>query len=288
MSPKTLALGDRMKIYEKELNINIEPHESFIVRLDGKNFSRFTKGFQKPFDGMFIRTMCLTMHDLVKKFEAQTGYTHSDEITLVFDNAIPDGEQINNDIHKYCHMYNGRTQKILSIMASYCSVKFNHHLNILLNEYDGEYAYKQNFIDIIKSNEQIFDARIMKFNGVDNYEILNHQLWRSVHDCERNAIQSYAHTHFGSSKIMNKHCGEMKDLLLSEKGINWDDVPLYLKHGIYCKKILVEKKIGNESIIRSQYMFKMFKICFSDENLNMLLSKYWDDNCCEVKLDEII
>jgi len=46
-------LGDRMKEYESSVKINIESDNPFLVRLDGKNFSKFTKGFKKPFDSNF-------------------------------------------------------------------------------------------------------------------------------------------------------------------------------------------------------------------------------------------
>jgi tRNA(His) 5'-end guanylyltransferase len=283
----TQTLGDRMKTYEKKFNENIQPNESFIVRLDGKNFSKFTKGFQKPFDDMFIKTMCLTMKDLVKKFDAQTGYTHSDEITLIF-NKVMFNENENEDDKIRCHAHNGRIQKIISLAASYCSIKFNHHLNTLMNEYVGSYVYKDTFIGIIKNNEQIFDARVIIFNEKNEYEIVNHQIWRSVQDCERNAILGYAHTIFGHKKIMNKHCGELKDMLLAEKNINWDNISIYLRHGVYCKKMLVEKKINeNESVTRAEYIFKTFKISFSDDNLNMLLFKYWNDNVDEFDLNTL-
>lgn len=78
-------LGDRMKKYEAHMDLRILPCESFVVRLDGRSFSKFTKKFFKPFDIIFVKAMCKTMIDLVEEFDAQTGYTHSDEITLIFN-----------------------------------------------------------------------------------------------------------------------------------------------------------------------------------------------------------
>lgn len=279
-------LGDRIKTYEKEFNDNINPDEYFIIRLDGKNFSKFTKGFYKPFDPMFKKAMCMTVYDLIKKFDAQTGYTHSDEITLIFDKAIPSDENT-NDKHIYCHIYNGRVQKLISLTASYCTVRFNHNLNVLMDTYDGKQKYNDNFVELVKQNEQIFDARILKFEETTKHEILNHQIWRSVHDCERNAVQSYAYCHVGHKNIMNKHCGEMKEMLL-EKNIDWNNIPIYIKHGIYCKKMLVEKEINGNVVTRAEYIFKMFKISFSEKNIEMLLSKYWTDTDNQIKLNEII
>ena len=154
-------LGDRMKQYESEMDLRIKPYESFVIRLDGRSFSKFTKGFSKPFDINFIKVMSMTMGDLVKKFEAQTGYTHSDEITLIFaprcskeefdlldnlvDNLInnstnnstqcakiqPVESVQQNQQNQYTqakiissHPFDGRVQKLLSLTSSYCSVNY--------------------------------------------------------------------------------------------------------------------------------------------------------------------
>jgi len=42
-----LSLGDRMKSYEND--IKIPSYLPFIVRFDGKCFSKFTKGLKKTF-----------------------------------------------------------------------------------------------------------------------------------------------------------------------------------------------------------------------------------------------
>ena len=87
--------------------------------------------------------------------------------------------------------------------------------------------------------------------------------------------------------MMNKNSLELIQLL-EEKGINWiSDVPTFVKHGIYCKKILVEKNINGIVCSRAEYVFKQFKINFSQENLDMLINKYWDNNENSIDLDLI-
>ena len=251
---KDIISEELIKISEKSNNKKI------IFRLDGKTFSKFTKRFLKPFDLIFVKTMALTTLDLIKYFDGETGYTHSDEITLIFNNLLEEN-----------------IQKILTLISSYCSVRFNYHLVKLINETDS--IYDDNFIELINSYEQIFDARIIMFSEENIHEILNHQIWRSVHDCCRNAISTYAYTHFGSKKIMNKNCSQMI-AMLAEIGINWeDDIPIFIKHGLYCKRFL----IGTES----EYIFKEFKINFSVENLEMLLNKYWTNTDNSILLNEL-
>lgn len=282
---KNLKLGDRIKQYENfiDYKLIIKPTDSYVVRLDGRCFSKFTKKFYKPFDIVFIKTMCLTMRDLVKEFDAQTGYTHSDEITLIFcakctEEEKKELEETKKDDKIQQHMFRGRIQKILSLISSYCSVRFNYNLNNLIKTIKTNYDSK--FVELIGSYSQMFDGRIMIFNQELKYEILNHQIWRSILDCERNAISTYAHTFFGPKKILNKSGKEMIQIMKQEKNFDWNDltqVPIFIKHGIYCKKNLIEKEVDGQKILRSEYIFKQFKINFSESNLNLLLSKYWND-----------
>ncbi len=314
-------LGDRMKKYENSIDskITIQPTESFVVRLDGRSFSKFTHKFTKPFDIVFIKAMGKTMIDLVDEFEAQTGYTHSDEITLIFNQKCTEKEEFEyleskvtaelevktessdevkmeskaeseNDSDQNPnpnpdskpklkklpnHMFNGRIQKILSLTSSFCSVRFNYHLEKLIEPISA--GYDANFIDLIKSHKQMFDSRLLIFSESVKHEILNHQIWRSVHDCERNAISTYAYTYFGPKKIMNKNCKEMIGMLNDEQKINWDsDIPLFIKHGIYCKKNIIEKENDGKIVLRHNYTCREFKITFNQDNLEMLFNKYWN------------
>lgn len=52
-------LGTRLKnLYEKpEESRRFTPMLPVIVRLDGKNFSRFTRGMNRPYDERLVRVM---------------------------------------------------------------------------------------------------------------------------------------------------------------------------------------------------------------------------------------
>ena len=78
------SLGTRLKGYEKEFESVIDPRDFIICRIDGHKFSKYTKGMKKPFDDILSNTMEETTKNLVEKFGAVTGYTQSDEISLVF------------------------------------------------------------------------------------------------------------------------------------------------------------------------------------------------------------
>ncbi len=272
-----MNLDDRMKMYENQAlppKGKIDSSEYFIIRLDGSSFSNFTSGFAKPFDPLFIKAMCKTTGDLLLKFGCKTAYTHSDEITLIFSRQNPTDptQQI-----QPTHLFDGRIQKLLSLTAGYCSTRFNYHLVTELAKLPT-HNYKKTFVDRINRCEQMFDARVIRFVETTKHEIINHQIWRSVYDCERNAIQSYAHHHFGHKKINGVSCEQMK-LMLESISINWSDIPTYLKHGFYCKKKLTHKETPEGKVFtRGEVEFKTLKIEFSKEILDIILDKYWPDD----------
>lgn len=267
MNDTNLNLDDRMKHYESQYNIHIPANYYFLIRLDGISFSKFTSGFQKPFDELFIKAMTMTVEDLMNKFNnIVTGYCHSDEITLIFNKC--------ND--KQTHLYNGRIQKLTSVVAGYCSTRFNFNLLQIFSHLtvDKRKNYTDKFITLINLCEQCFDARILSFENIG--EITNHQIWRSVHDCERNAINTFAYTEFGHKKLQGISCENMIKML-EEVNIYWNDVPQYIKHGIYCKKILVDKITAYGICKRNEIIKKSFKIEYSDDMNQLLINKYWSD-----------
>ena len=55
---------------------------------------------------------------------------------------------------------------------------------------------------------------------------------------------------------------------------------MFIKHGIYCKKILYPPD-------QTQHSRHQFKIHFSPENLDMLLNKYWDNDDLKMDIDNL-
>mgnify|MGYP002789559015 CR=1 FL=1 len=98
-----MTIAERMKMYEfntKQIS-NIPPYLPFVIRLDGKSFSKYTSNLIKPVDELFRRSM----NDCLLEFQAKTGYTHSDEITLVFSPMCSKDEFLKNN--KLSHIYRG-------------------------------------------------------------------------------------------------------------------------------------------------------------------------------------
>lgn len=78
------------------------------------------------------RAMINATADLVAYFSCTSGFTQSDEITLLFPAPVtPEDlelEEKNPNQLKKSAPFNGRVQKITSLAAGYCSVRFNYHL----------------------------------------------------------------------------------------------------------------------------------------------------------------
>ena len=73
----------------------------------------------------------------------------------------------------------------------------------------------------------MFDSRV--FN-VPLHEVVNNLIWRQQ-DAERNSIQGLAQSLFSHREIEGLSCNELQDKMFTEKGVNWNDLPVHLKRG---------------------------------------------------------
>ena len=202
--------GNRMKVYEHVANKDVLiPNLPVIVRLDGNNFSKFTKGLERPYDEKFSNLMQETTKFLVEYFnKCIVGYTQSDEITLVFYNTYNDPVE-----------FSGRIQKLCSIIASKCTCFFALKALEILPE-------KNIGVD----NFPVFDCRI--WNVPNWIEASNTILWREV-DATKNSIQMAAQTHLPKNRVHGIKNNEVQKILLEEADINWNDYPDSFKKGTY-------------------------------------------------------
>ena len=117
MNDKTDKFGDRMKMYESVPKTNLMKRTPVIIRLDGKAFHTFTRGFVKPFDEILIKTMQETTKYVCENIQGCVlGYTQSDEISLV----LVDYQRFETSA-----WFDNRLEKICSVGASMASRFFN-------------------------------------------------------------------------------------------------------------------------------------------------------------------
>ena len=110
-------LGTRMKEYESVSKNFLTRRVPVIIRVDGKAFHTFTKGFVKPFDVVLMKTMQDTMKYLCENIQGCVlGYCQSDEITLVLTDYADIGT---------CAWFDYNVQKICSVVSSMATLEFN-------------------------------------------------------------------------------------------------------------------------------------------------------------------
>jgi tRNA(His) 5'-end guanylyltransferase len=203
-----------------------------IIRLDGKAFHTFTRGFEKPFDGVLSNTMQKTMEYLCKNVEGCVlGYTQSDEISLL----LVDYKNLNTEA-----WFNYAVQKCVSIVASMATFAFNKYFPQIIREHLGEFFEDidsdedEKYLDVLdKAMERgaMFDARI--FN-IPKEEVVNYFVWRQ-NDCIRNAVNSIGQKYFSNKVLLHKSTADIKNML-SDNGISVDSYDEKYMNGLICMK----------------------------------------------------
>lgn len=245
------ALGDRMKnYYEAVPKTFLMRRTPVILRLDGKSFHSFTRGFKKPFDNILIKTMQDTMKYLCENIQGCVlGYTQSDEITLV----LVDYFKIDTDA-----WFGYNVQKVVSVSASMATLSFNNAFKRYVSELipmDLSNSSKEdikyyNALDKAILKGAFFDSRC--FN-IPKEEVNNCLLWRQQ-DATRNSIQALAQSLYPHKQIEGIDTKKLQDKMFTEKGINWNDLETTKKRGSCCIKIPTEIITPNgEKVIRNKW-----------------------------------
>jgi tRNA(His) 5'-end guanylyltransferase len=220
--------GTRIKQYETECETYLDDQKWAIVRIDGHGFSKWTKGFDKPFDALLTKLMSETSRLLMDEFHAVASYSQSDEITLIFEPAkLVDVKGKNRFI------YAGRVQKLTSLMASFSAMTFNRLLQDIIDATPDIMS-----IDLYKSKVgyAYFDARV--FQVPTECEAYNSFLWRT-NDCERNSKNVFAQNILSHKQCQNKTSNELVEIC-KELGFDWNLLPDRYKFGVLWKKGTME------------------------------------------------
>jgi tRNA(His) 5'-end guanylyltransferase len=212
------TLGDRMKSYEQPTTSRKAfKGQPIIARLDGKSFHTFCKGLKRPFDERLSQLMVIVMKELVDRYQAVVGYTQSDEITLMWYTAA-DSQQD--------YPFDGRIQKLESLLAAFATAVFNKHLAEFLPE-------KADLLPI-------FDCRA--FVVPNKQEAYHAFLWRQQ-DATKNAISMAAQSMFTHKSLQGLHGPEMQEKMWKEKGVNFNDYPPFFKRGTFARRAKVRRQM---------------------------------------------
>lgn len=208
-------LGERMKeYYERRTQTHLLRRSYTLIRLDGKAFHTYTRGFERPFDLKLMRIMDQTATKLCELIQgAKMAFVQSDEISILLTDF--DTEQTDA-------WFDGNVQKITSVSASIATAAFNN--GMYLDE------------EIMASMEKVayFDSRVFTLPNLN--EVTNYFIWRQQ-DATRNSIQMGAQSVYSQKQLDKKNTSDLQELMF-QKGINWNDYPVGFKRG---RMILKEK-----------------------------------------------
>ena len=208
-------LGDRMKAYERrETGRTLFTTLPIYARIDGRGFSKFTKGMEKPFDARMTRAMQFVTQELVEQTGATIGYVQSDEISLLW--KAPSHEQTT--------FFDGRITKLTSVLASLAAA-------LMAKAIRGWQPYEDRLPH--------FDARVIQLP--DDTEAANMILWR-VLDAQRNAVTSATRAEFSPRQMHGKTVKQML-AMLEEAGVDYEAYPEESRHGTFIRRYEVEREM---------------------------------------------
>ena len=187
------SLGNRMKAYEElSTSRQLMPNCPVYARIDGRAFHTLCKGLKKPYSEAFIQTMQEVCKYLVDETGAVLGYVQSDEISLGW-------------IDYSKAPFEGRVQKLESVLASMASAKFVQYVESSksggLHVNDGV----NRLWDRCNMYLPSFDCRI--FNVPSLMELANAFLWRE-NDAIKNSITGMALNFYSHKQLQGKNSDE--------------------------------------------------------------------------------
>ena len=253
-------LAERMKDYEMRDRYFLQKRIPVAIRVDMRAGHTFTRGFKRPFDYIFMKSMQETAKYMCENMgNAKFAYVQSDEITII----LTDYDTLETDC-----WFNYRTDKLCSISASMATMAFNKYFEENVTNEVLEYKMVPHCVEIQQEIKEyhntliaaldkgaMFDARC--FN-IPKEEVTNLIYWRQL-DASRNSIQMVGQANFSHNELQNKSCNDIQDMLMLQKNINWNDFPTYQKRGSCVvksdeKETITEDNIGTKMTIRSKWI----------------------------------
>jgi tRNA(His) 5'-end guanylyltransferase len=210
----------RVKHYEEqESGRRFRFDRPVIARVDGRRFSSWTRGLQRPHDARLGRLMVDTTAHLMRETGACVGYTQSDEITLIW--SLRDGMS---------PPFGFRVAKMTSVVASITTAFFNASVPSVLPERVGRPAE--------------FDCRV--WSVPDLTEAANTLIWREM-DAERNAIGAAARTTHSHNELLGVPSARRLEMHIARGGV-WEELPAGFRQGSYLLAQRTMRKFSEEEI----------------------------------------
>lgn len=220
------SLGERMKRYERVANTQtLMQGLPLYARIDGRHFSKFTKGFGYPYPELMEKcgyeipqAMQATADALCKEFNCSLVETHSDEISLGWI-----------DVAKA--PFDGEYFKLVSNLASYATSVFVCRIRPFIVD------------RLMKGDYPSFDCRVFQVPNL--FELANLFIWRQ-NDCMRGCLNQYAQQFFSHKALQDKSGAERLQMCLDAGHDYANNVADVFKYGYFCHRELYAAEIPEQ------------------------------------------
>lgn len=208
-------LGNYLKDIERENTEVFQHGKPIYARLDGKGFSKFTKGMNRPYDQQFIDIMVSVAKELIETTRADLAYVQSDEISLYWEPMT-------------CMDFAGRKEKWVGELAGLATAKMMKEVH-------------ERFPDRVDKLPR-FDCRVFNVTEEDAFKFF---LWRH-RDCLKNSVSMVTYNNF-SHKSMQYVTTSERIERLQEIGDPWEAYPDQFRFGTF-----IHRKLGMIPVDKSK------------------------------------
>ena len=269
------SLGDRMKSYEElSTSRRLMPNCPIYARIDGRAFHTFCRGLHKPYSTAFIMAMEETCKYLVKETTASLGYVQSDEISLGWTDA------------QHCP-FDGRIQKLESVLASMASAYFVWHVTVSTPRFrdpiqepdESSEEFRKRFDEWLEfdcdnlhmrermdHNPPSFDCRVFNVPNLD--ELANAFLWRE-NDAIKNSITGMALNFYSHNELQNRNSDEKVHMMRMKGYCFYEDTEEAFLRGTFWQRENYQKELADAEIQS-----------IPEDQRNTLMPRLSDGKCC--------
>ena len=248
--------------YVKKFEVNdiCLPNCWIVVRIDGRNFHRFSDEhhFVKPNDIRCLSLMNKCAKEVMEQFhDICLSYGQSDEYSFVFKRKTT--------------QFGRRENKLMSNIVSLFSSSFVFYWDNYFNELKLRYP-------------PMFDSRTVVYPSLEN--IRDYLAWRQV-DCHINNLYNtcfwalvqngnYSKTN-AENKLKNTLSSDKNEILFTEFGINYNNEPaIYKKGTIQIRKTYQEIISGPDNNIEVETYRTRNKVV--ELHIDMITDQFWQDH----------
>lgn len=240
MSRKLTEFDKRMQNYKYTSDQSLMRRTSVIIHIDGMHFHTFTKGLDKPFDEILVRSMQDTAKYLCENIQGcALAYTQSDEINLL----LIDYQGLDSQ-----SWFDNRIQKLTSAAASLATLEFNRRFTervrimrtMVLHENHPDNSNEKThetvkYLKKFGATKKGATFAACAFN-LPQDEVTNF-FYRRQQDAIRNSIQMVGQANFSHTELQHKSCEDIKQMLRDKSEATggtikpWEDYPMFLQRG---------------------------------------------------------